>query len=93
MLEAMSCGLPVVSTNNCMIPEVIEHGVNGFMSNNPKELRGYCELLLNDEKLAIEMGLAARKTIVDKFNLNRFVNEWNNVFERAANLTFKGLFV
>lgn len=83
VLEAMACGLPIVSTNNCMLPEVIEHGVNGFLSNDPKELTGYCHLLLKDEELSRRMGAAARKTILEKFSLDNFVRNWDKIFAEA----------
>ena len=79
MMEAMACGCPVVSTENCMIPEIIEHGVSGFMSNDPEELKRYCQKLLDDPELARKMGEAARKTIEESFNLDRFVSDWNNL--------------
>jgi glycosyltransferase involved in cell wall biosynthesis len=85
MLEAMACGCAIVSTNNCMIPEVIKHGINGFLSNDSGELRSYVIQLLRDEKLARRMGEAARKTIVDKYNLSNFINNWNEIFRRAIN--------
>ena len=83
ILEAMACGCPIVSTETCMIPEVIEHGVNGFMSNDPEELRAYCIKLLEDKDLAVKMGNAARTTIEEKYNLGNFVSNWNNLIYKS----------
>lgn len=80
LMEAMACGCAVVSTQTCMIPEIIEHGVNGFMSNDPKELRRYAEMLMQDEELARKIGSNAQKTIKEKYSLEKFVSNWNNVF-------------
>ena len=44
-----------------MIPEIIENGKNGLISNDPQELRGFLQLLLKDEDLAKELGDNARK--------------------------------
>lgn len=83
LLEAMSCGCAVVSTATCMIPEVIENGVNGFISNDEEELKGYIKQLLDDPSLAAKMGHAARKTIVEKFSEKSFINNWNEIFDLA----------
>jgi len=83
MLEAMSCGCAIVTTETCEIPKFIEHGVNGFMSNDESELRSYCEKLLADKALATKMGEAARKTIEEKFSENDFIIKWNNIFDNA----------
>lgn len=91
LLEAMACGCACVSTATCMIPEVIEHGVNGLISNDEKELREFCELLLKDDKLARELGKKARETIVSRFNENRFIEEWKQVFEKASRIIFTGV--
>lgn len=89
LLEAMSSGVACISTATCMIPEVIEHGVNGLMSNNPKELRKYCELLLKDNEYVEFLGNNARKTIVEKFNANRFAQDWNDLFLEASQIIFR----
>lgn len=79
LLEAMACGCAIVSTANCMIPEIITHKHNGLISNDPNELRSFLELLLNDNDLARQLGDNARKTIIEKFNINRFCENWNNL--------------
>lgn len=81
MLEAMSCGCAVVSTSTCDIPNIIKHGENGFLSNDEDELRGYIEKLIADPELAKKMGQAARETIKEKFSEERFINQWNNLFD------------
>tara|TARA_B100002019_G_scaffold282995_1_gene288870 strand:+ start:27 stop:998 length:972 start_codon:yes stop_codon:yes gene_type:complete len=87
MLEAMSCGCAIVTTETCEIPNFIEHGVNGFISNNEEDLRSYCEQLLEDKPLAAKMGAEARKTIEEKFSEQEFITKWNNVFDKA----YKGI--
>ena len=85
LLEAASCGCAIVTSETCMIPEIFTHGKDCFMSNDPKKLRNYCQKLLQDEQLATEMGLAARKTIVDNYNLPKFVAKFNDLLDRASN--------
>lgn len=91
LLEAMACGCACVSTATCMIPEVIQHGENGLISNNEKDLREFCELLLKDEKLAHKLGSAARRTIVEKFNEERFLDDWARIFNRAKDIVYTGV--
>ena len=80
LLEAMSCGCAVVTTGTCMIPEIINNGENGYMSNDGQELKQYVEKLLKDKDLCAKMGENARKTIVDKFGIKKFTESWDEVF-------------
>jgi glycosyltransferase involved in cell wall biosynthesis len=90
LLEAMSCGCAVVSTATCMIPSIIENGVNGFISNDPAELRRYCELLLDDPKLQKKLGQAARETITQRFSIKQFLGRWEAIFRHAAEMAWTG---
>lgn len=80
LLEAMSCGCAVVSTATCMIPEIIQNGVNGYISNDENELAYYLKLVLNDEGIRKELGNNARKTIVEQFSQDKFLSQWNGIF-------------
>ena len=38
LIEAMACGTPVVAFNRGSMPEIIQHGKNGFLTNNITEM-------------------------------------------------------
>jgi glycosyltransferase involved in cell wall biosynthesis len=75
-----------------MIPEIIENGVNGFISNDEEELKEMLVELLNNAELAKEVGEQARKTILEDFSEDRFVNEWNRVFNTVSKTPYTGRF-
>ena len=80
LLEAMSSGCAVVSTATCMIPEIIQNGINGFISNDEDELKQYLVDLLNDPNLCEKIGSEARKTIVERFSEESFLSKWDDIF-------------
>lgn len=84
LLEAMACGCAVVSTETCMIPEIIENGVNGFMTNDEDKMKEYLVQLLGDDGLCEELGKNARQTILDKCHPDRFIQDWNNAFQKVV---------
>lgn len=43
MIEALACGTPVVAMNRGSVPEIIEHGVNGFVANSVSEFKKYMQ--------------------------------------------------
>jgi glycosyltransferase involved in cell wall biosynthesis len=66
-----------------MIPEVIENGKNGFISNDESELRGFIDELLKNPELANKVGNEARKTVVERFSEKVFIDNWNNKFDEV----------
>jgi len=80
-LEAMAAGLPVIGNRHPTSP--VEHGVNGFLSDDAAELRGYAERLLADRELAAVMGQAARKTVAEHFSSARFREDFSRSIEIA----------
>ncbi len=59
-LEAMSCAKPVLVANARALPELVEHGINGYLFKpfNPASIAGTVQLFLNKRSRWQEMGLA-----------------------------------
>ena len=85
LLEAMACGCAVVSTNTCMIPEIIKHGENGLLGSCPEELAENLKFLDNNPDIAAKLGKNARDTIENNYNINAFIEKWNSLFNEAVN--------
>ena len=80
-LEAMAAGMPVLGNRHPTSP--IEHGVNGFLSDDPAELHKYANMLLEDKILATMMGQKARKTAIEQFSMTRFKEAFLRSIETA----------
>ena len=63
------------------VPNFIEHGVNGFCSDDSSVLRDCCEQLLKDANLAKQMGAAGRETAKELFNKPRIYDEWKTFLQ------------
>jgi len=59
-LEAMSCARPVLAANARALPELVEHGVNGYLFKpfNAASIAGTVQLFLSKRQRWAEMGLA-----------------------------------
>lgn len=70
VLEALSTGLPVVTTTVGGIPETIKSGKNGLLVEpfNSKQFSKAILHLLENPAEATEMGVQARKTILERFD-------------------------
>jgi hypothetical protein len=79
--EAMASGLPVLGNRHPSSP--IQHGVSGFLSDDPGELRRYAQILLEDRRLAEMMGQQARQVVAGRFSLVRFQHAFTRSIEIA----------
>ena len=85
LLEAMSCGTPVIGTRAGGLPELIDEGVSGLIvpSADPGGLtEGLCRLL-QDTGLRTRMGLAARQQVQDRFSLEKVIPHMVAVYRAA----------
>jgi len=84
MLEAMMLGMPVLCFAVTEHPRVIQDGVNGFISCNVEELVEKMHLLLRDRALAIEIGRRGRQLVEERYNMRRFVRDWDEILRSVA---------
>ncbi|MFA5746729.1 MAG: glycosyltransferase family 4 protein [Candidatus Paceibacterota bacterium] len=85
IMEAMACGIPVISSGIPGIGELIANGVNGlvFPIDDGKMLSQAIRILAFNEKLRIRLGSAARMAIVDKKDTLKVAQEYVGIFENG----------
>jgi glycosyltransferase involved in cell wall biosynthesis len=68
-IEAMASGTPVVASGLGGLPEVVEHGVTGFIvePGNVAELGERLAQILRDRRLAKRLGRNARERFLERF--------------------------
>jgi glycosyltransferase involved in cell wall biosynthesis len=84
MIEAMSCGLPVVVFDHADISDVVRHGENGMLVR-PGDLYGFSEAvkrLLQDRGFHKELSQGAlqiRAEYKDRFSVEGIRRVWEGV--------------
>jgi glycosyltransferase involved in cell wall biosynthesis len=87
MLEAAACGVPALTTDVGMVPELIEEGVNGVVVERTVEaFAGKLEYFVKHRELLKEMGRAARARMEREFSWERLVDRWTEFFYMALEL-------
>ena len=75
LLEAMSCGKPVVASRIGGNPSLVKHGENGFLiePGDIKRLVHYLTMMLKDEGIIKRLSNSARETILENFTIDKMV--------------------
>jgi glycosyltransferase involved in cell wall biosynthesis len=85
VLEAMSCGLPVISSNLGGIAEIIENEKNGFLIDDYFKMELFEEAILKfmnfTERERFQISFEARKTIIDKFSKEQMISGYDELYE------------
>ena len=87
-LEAMASSVPVISTNSGGLPEVIENGASGFLSNvgDVQDMAKNMMTLLKDDKTLENYKKNALKRAAD-FDIQKILPLYENLYQKAVELT------
>jgi glycosyltransferase involved in cell wall biosynthesis len=86
IMEAMSCGKPVVATQTEGAKEMVADNKTGFLVSikSPEELAEAVIRLLSDSQLALYMGRLARQRAIQLFSLERYISNIEEVIDEVA---------
>ncbi|HYZ83559.1 MAG TPA: glycosyltransferase family 4 protein [Bryobacteraceae bacterium] len=77
MIEALACGTPVVAWRNGSVPEIIEHGLTGFVVDSIDEAVECLKSISNIDRLA------CRRAFEERFDSRRMANDYVSVYRRV----------
>jgi Glycosyl transferases group 1/Glycosyltransferase Family 4 len=84
VLLAMSAAVPVIASNIGGLGEVIRHGENGLLvENREAAISAAIRTLLDHPGLARQIGAAARRTVIERFTVDRMVAGTLDSYRRA----------
>ena len=84
IVEALACGLPVVSTPVTGIPEAVKHGENGLLmpAGDPESLADGIESLMHDREIYERFRAAAHRSVQTQFDIQATAGQLSQLFER-----------
>lgn len=85
VIEALACGTPVIAMNRGAMPEIIEHGVTGFLANSENE---FIEYMKRIDEIDPE---ACRRSVEQKFSATAmaksYIERYKEVIKRHKKAT------
>ena len=86
-LEAMACEVPVIASDTGGIPEVVTDGATGYLSRvgDTAKMSRDAARLVRDADLRREMGIAARRSAIERYSTDRVIPRYVEFYERILN--------
>lgn len=81
VIEAMACGKPIIASDVGGVREALQECGILVRSRRPHELAKAIVMLLNDEKMRIDLGAAAAKRVSEEFTLAKCINQFLDQYD------------
>jgi len=87
LMEAMACGVPVISTTLSGIPELVDNGTSGILvpEKDPRALSRAIARVLDDAAMTRKFSVEGRKKVVDQFEIRDVARQLMDLFEGCRN--------
>jgi glycosyltransferase involved in cell wall biosynthesis len=85
LLEAMATGVPVVATRVGGVPEIVQHGVTGYLADPDDEgaLVSAVQALIDDQGLRLRVGRQAREFVEARHSVHRLPRYLDDLYRWA----------
>jgi glycosyltransferase involved in cell wall biosynthesis len=85
--EAMAVGLPVVTSNRCGMPYMVQHGESGYLVDpyDPQNIAEKLELILTSNDRFTRMCTRSREIAEERFHVDRVVKKTMRVYKEILN--------
>lgn len=80
VIEALVCGTPVIAMNRGAMPEIIEHGVTGFLANNEEEFTDYMNRVDEIDPTA------CRRSVEERFSADAMARNYLDRYHEVIRL-------
>lgn len=84
IIEAMTIGMPIVGLATTELSTVIVNGENGYVAADVDVLIERMRGLIADPAEARRLGGNARRTALERFGIERFAHDWNQLLREVA---------
>ena len=84
IIEAMSCGKPILCSNICDNPIIVKNGINGFLFN-PEDSEDIANAIIRFDALSDfekeQFGKESRRMSIENYSPEVFTNKYNQLIE------------
>ncbi len=86
ILEAMSCGVPVIAHPVCGNTEVIYHGQDGWLAelDTPEKIKSQVAHLFAQPETLAMLGQASRRKVIEQFRLECMMENYRRLYQTLA---------
>lgn len=84
VIEALACGTPVIAMNRGAMPEIIQHGVNGFLAENEEEFETYMNRVDEIDPAA------CRASVKERFTAKNMARQYLERYQQVIELVKQG---
>ena len=83
MIEAMACGTPVIAYRRGSVPEIVDHGVTGWIVGDDAEAIAACRRASMLDRAKV------RRRFEDRFTAERMVRDYVGLYHNCLDVDFR----